>query len=79
MTCCTRSNSVFSYPGAWMIPNISSTTARDKLPVAVSFSPPVSAARLSRIRALAVIADSEISASVRSGSSRIALLLPEGS
>jgi hypothetical protein len=28
-----------------MIPNISSTTARDKLPVAVSFSPPVSAAR----------------------------------
>src|ERR1700730_5669584 len=62
-----------------MIPHISSTTARDRLPVAVSFSPPVSAARRSRIRALAVNADPEISALARSGSRQIAWLLPEGS
>src|SRR5215470_8007509 len=62
-----------------MIPHISSTTARDRLPVAVSFSPPVSAALRSRRSALAVTADPEISESVSLGSRRIALLLAEGS
>ena len=39
---------------------------RDKLPVAVSFRPPLSAARRSRIRVLRVTADAAISAVVRS-------------
>ena len=52
---------------------------RDRLPVAVSFNPPVSAARRSRLRALAVTADPAISALARSGSRRIAWLLVDGS
>ena len=63
MTFCTRSNSVLSYPGALMIPHISSTTTRDRLPVAVSFSPPVSA--------LSSKQDQGISRNRRSGDFRI--------
>ena len=61
-----------------MLPHISSITARDRLPVAVSFSPPVSAARRSRSTALAVTADAEISVAVRLCSRRMAGLLAEG-
>jgi len=62
-----------------MARHISSTTARHRLPVAVNFNPLVSAARRSRIRALAVTAAPEISAPVRLASRRIARLLAEGS
>ena len=53
--------------------------ARDRSPVAVSFSPPVSAARRSRSSALAVTADPEISVPARLASRRIAWLVAEGS
>ena len=65
--------------GQSMIPHISSTTTRDRLPVAVIFSPLVSAARRSRSSEFAVTADPEISALARSDSRRIARLLSEGS
>jgi len=58
---------------------ISATTARDRLPVAVSFRPSGSFARSSNSRATRTTADPARSGSVRLASSRIASLPGKGS
>jgi hypothetical protein len=62
-----------------MVSLISATTARDRLPVAVSLNPRLSAARPNKVRAPRTTADPESSAGARPGSSRITLLAADGS
>jgi hypothetical protein len=59
--------------------HISATTARDKLPVAVSGRPPCSIACRSRMNVLRATAEQAISSALRSSAIRIAVSTADGS